>query len=103
VRVVIAMDKFRGTLSAAEACHAVANACWELGLDADEVPMSDGGEGLLDVLGGANRTTIVTGPLTAGRTRARIETSRPGSERNRRERLKRTRVEVMVRTTLRSP
>ena len=25
--------------------------------------MSDGGEGLLDVLGGANRTTIVTGPL----------------------------------------
>ena len=30
--------------------------------------MSDGGEGLLDVLGGANRTTIVTGPLgRAGR------------------------------------
>ena len=25
--------------------------------------MSDGGEGLLDVLGGANRTTLVTGPL----------------------------------------
>ena len=25
--------------------------------------MSDGGEGLLDVLGGPNRTTIVTGPL----------------------------------------
>ena len=28
-------------------------------------PMSDGGEGLLDVLGGANRSTIVTGPLGA--------------------------------------
>ena len=27
--------------------------------------MSDGGEGLLDVLGGANRTSIVTGPLGA--------------------------------------
>ena len=32
--------------------------------------MSDGGEGLLDVLGGANRTSIVTGPLgDAGRRR----------------------------------
>lgn len=61
--MLIAMDKFRGTASATEACTAVANACWELGLDADEAPMSDGGEGLLDVLGGPNRTTIVTGPL----------------------------------------
>ena len=25
--------------------------------------MADGGEGFLDVLGGANRTTTVTGPL----------------------------------------
>jgi glycerate kinase len=63
VRVLIAMDKFRGTVTAHEACAAVANACWELGLDADEAPMSDGGEGLLDVLGGPNRTTVVTGPL----------------------------------------
>jgi glycerate kinase len=63
VRVLIAMDKFRGTVSAHEACAAVANACWELGIDADEAPMSDGGEGLLDVLGGPNRTAIVTGPL----------------------------------------
>jgi len=29
------------------------------------VPMSDGGEGLLDVLGGPNRTSRVTGPLGA--------------------------------------
>ena len=28
-----------------------------------EVPMSDGGEGLLDVIGGALRTTVVPGPL----------------------------------------
>jgi glycerate kinase len=63
VRVLIAMDKFRGTVSAHEACAAVADACWELGLDADEAPMSDGGEGLLDVLGGPNRTAVVTGPL----------------------------------------
>ena len=63
MRVLIAVDKFRGTATAADATGAVANACWELGHDADEAPMSDGGEGLLDVLGGANRTTIVTGPL----------------------------------------
>jgi glycerate kinase len=63
MRVVAALDKFRGTATAAEACAAVGHACWELGVDADEVPMSDGGEGLLDVLGGVNRTTRVRGPL----------------------------------------
>lgn len=39
------------------------HACWELGVDCVEVPMADGGDGLLDALGGANRTSIVTGPL----------------------------------------
>jgi glycerate kinase len=29
----------------------------------DEAPLADGGEGLLDALGGPNRTTTVTGPL----------------------------------------
>lgn len=50
-------------MSAREATGAVAAACWELGLDVDEAPMSDGGEGILDVLGGANRTSRVRGPL----------------------------------------
>ena len=63
VRVVAAMDKFRGTATAAEACAAVGNACWDLGHDCVEVPVADGGEGTLDVLGGANRTSTVTGPL----------------------------------------
>lgn len=63
MRVVVAMDKFRGTLTAAEACAAVADACWDAGVEVDEIPLSDGGEGLLDVLGGANRTAVVTGPL----------------------------------------
>ena len=57
------MDKFRGTASANDAAAAVGHACWELGHDVDEAPVSDGGEGLLDALGGANRTSIVTGPL----------------------------------------
>jgi glycerate 2-kinase len=65
VRVVAALDKFKGTATAAEATAAVGHACWELGHDADEAPMSDGGEGLLDVLGGPNRTSLVTGPLGA--------------------------------------
>jgi glycerate kinase len=63
MRVVAALDKFRGTATAAEAAAAVGHAGWALGVDVDEVPMSDGGEGLLDVLGGANRTSVVTGPL----------------------------------------
>ena len=32
-------------------------------IDCVEVPLADGGDGLLDVLGGANRTATVTGPL----------------------------------------
>jgi glycerate kinase len=65
MRVLAALDKFRGTLAAPEAAAAVASACWELGHDCDEAPMSDGGEGLLDVFGGGNRIARVTGPLGA--------------------------------------
>ena len=62
-RVVAAPDKFKGTASARDVAAAIGHACWELGVDCVEVPMADGGDGLLDALGGANRTTIVTGPL----------------------------------------
>jgi glycerate kinase len=63
MRVLAALDKFRGTISARDAAAAIGAACWEVGLDIDECPMSDGGEGILEVLGGANRTSRVTGPL----------------------------------------
>ncbi len=62
-RVIAAPDKFKGTLSAAEVATAIGHACWELGIECIEIPMADGGEGLLDALGGANRTSTVTGPL----------------------------------------
>jgi glycerate kinase len=62
-RVVIAPDKFKGSLSAREVAAAIGHACWELGIDSVEVPMADGGDGLLDALGGPNRTSTVTGPL----------------------------------------
>ncbi len=63
--LVAAPDKFRGTASAAEAAAAMADTARAAGWTADEVPMSDGGEGLLLALGGVRYTTIVTGPLRA--------------------------------------
>jgi glycerate kinase len=63
MRVVAAVDKFRGSAAAADVAHAIGQACWELGHDCDEFALADGGEGLLDALGGANRTNTVTGPL----------------------------------------
>jgi glycerate 2-kinase len=63
VRVVAAVDKFKGTASGAKVAAAIGSACWELGYDCDEVPVADGGEGTLEALGGPNRTSTVTGPL----------------------------------------
>ncbi|HEX8581896.1 MAG TPA: glycerate kinase [Acidimicrobiales bacterium] len=63
MRVVAAPDKFRGTATAAEVAGAVARAAAAAGWTCTAVPMADGGEGTLDVLGGPNRTTTVTGPL----------------------------------------
>jgi len=62
-RVVAAPDKYKGSLSAAEVAAAIGHACWELGIECVEVPMADGGDGLLEVLGGPNRNSTVTGPL----------------------------------------
>ena len=63
MRVVAAVDKFKGTATARQVAQAIGHACWELGHDCVEVPVADGGDGTLDALGGANRTTVVTGPL----------------------------------------
>lgn len=63
MRVVAAPDKLRGTATATEVAAAVARAASAHGWRCSEVPLADGGEGTLDALGGANRTTLVTGPL----------------------------------------
>lgn len=63
VRVLAAVDKFKGTATAAQVARAIGHACWELGFECDELAMADGGEGTLDALGGANRENVVTGPL----------------------------------------
>jgi len=63
MRVLAAVDKFKGTATAAQVAAAVGHACWELGHDCVELPVADGGEGTLEALGGPNRTSTVTGPL----------------------------------------
>ncbi len=63
MHVLAAPDKFRGTLSAREAAAAIAAGAARAGWTAVELPLADGGEGTLAVLGGGNRRTTVTGPL----------------------------------------
>jgi glycerate kinase len=68
VRVLVAPDKFKGTLTAAEAAEAI-GAGWrrtDPGADIDRLPLADGGEGTLDALvaalGGERRRMTVSGP-----------------------------------------
>ena len=69
MRVLVAPDKFRGTLTAQEAAAAVAGG-WRRARpddDLDVVPLADGGEGTLEALvaalSGETRSVAVTGPL----------------------------------------
>ncbi|MGH3361900.1 MAG: glycerate kinase family protein [Nocardioides sp.] len=69
MRVLIAPDKFAGTLSAVEAAQAIATG-WHRQAPGDELdlaPMSDGGPGFVDVLhealGGELLAVTVTGPF----------------------------------------
>lgn len=61
--IVAAPDKFRGTATAPEIAGAIARAAQAIGLPCICKPMADGGEGTLEALGGANRSSLVTGPL----------------------------------------
>jgi glycerate kinase len=69
MRVVIAPDKFKGSLSALEAADAMARGVSRVdsGAQIDRVPMADGGEGTVSALvaatGGSSRQARVTGPL----------------------------------------
>jgi glycerate 2-kinase len=64
-RLVAAPDKYRGTLSAREAAAAMARAAAVAGWDCDIAPVSDGGEGFLEVFAdfGSPHTTRANGPL----------------------------------------
>jgi glycerate kinase len=65
VRVVLAPDKFRGTVTAVEAAAALGEGARDAGWEPVAAPLADGGEGTLDVLGGGTRTSTVPGPLGA--------------------------------------
>jgi len=69
MRVVVAPDKFEGTLSAKQAAAALASG-WrraDRGAEVEELPMADGGKGTLetlrDALGGRRERVRITGPL----------------------------------------
>jgi glycerate 2-kinase len=69
VRIVIAPDKFKGSLSARRVAEAIASGIRKVRADAsvDVRPMADGGEGTVEALhsamGGRLERHIVTGPL----------------------------------------
>jgi glycerate 2-kinase len=70
VRIVIAPDKFEGSLSAGEAARCLSTGIREARADAEVavVPMADGGEGTLDaarVNGYERREAVVHGRLGA--------------------------------------
>ena len=65
---LVCPDKFKGTLSAADAAAAMSAGLRRAGFEQiEELPLADGGEGTLDALvaalGGSRRTVTVTGPL----------------------------------------
>jgi glycerate 2-kinase len=64
-RVLAAPDAFKGTATAAEVAAGIAAGAEKAGWETDECPLSDGGEGFLEVfaaLGGEVRKTLVAGP-----------------------------------------
>lgn len=69
MKIVIAPDKYKGSLTALEVARAIATGLRRVlpNLEVVEVPMADGGEGtvqsLVDATGGTLREVEVTGPL----------------------------------------
>jgi glycerate kinase len=65
--VLVAPDSFKGTLSAAEVAGALADGLRDGGMEAQELPIGDGGEGTMDALvatlGGELREVEVSDPL----------------------------------------
>jgi glycerate kinase len=66
-RVLAAPDSFKGTLSAPQVAGALARGLRAAGLEAEELPVADGGEGTMEVLvgalGGEVRTAQAADPL----------------------------------------
>ena len=63
MNALVAPDSFKGTFSAAEVAASLARGLRDGGREAVELPIADGGEGTMDVLGGDVRTARVSDPL----------------------------------------
>lgn len=69
MKIIIAPDKFKGSLSAREVCEAIQAGIRQVAVDAEIIlhPLADGGEGSLDILAGhlaaEEIETIVQDPL----------------------------------------
>jgi glycerate 2-kinase len=61
--VLVAPDSFKGTFLAREVADRIAAGLEERGRETVRLPVADGGEGTLDVLGGERRSTRVSDPL----------------------------------------
>jgi glycerate kinase len=65
--VLVSPDSFKGTFSAREAAHAIAEGLRSARREAEELPVADGGEGTMEVLmtalGGELRKMTVSDPL----------------------------------------
>src|SRR2546426_11735469 len=81
MRIVIAPQSLKGSLTAAEAGQAIARGVLAVypEADLDIVPVADGGEGtvqaLVDATGGEIVQQIVTGPLGEDRKSTRLNSS----------------------------
>lgn len=63
--VLVAPDKFRHSASAHDVAAAAGRAAIRRGHEVRLLPLADGGEGLLEVVGGREERRVVTGPLGA--------------------------------------
>lgn len=65
MKVIVAMDSYKGCLTALEACEAVSRGLRKAfpHCNCIEMPVSDGGDGLLDAIPCCIENTRVTGPL----------------------------------------
>lgn len=69
MKVLVAPDKFKGSISALRAAEAIARGLGTVGAGVDIAPVADGGEGtmetLLSALGGSSVSAVVAGPFGA--------------------------------------
>jgi glycerate kinase len=75
MRVVIAPDKFKGSLSAANVAKAIADGIRlaDSQIETDLCPMADGGEGTVDALVSATNGSFITRKVTGPLSRMKVE------------------------------